>query len=103
LQIPLVEQCRLRDCQGFELSHNFLNNNRSGSSELFHMRLKSFCFPVWVGVLLMASLLSPVSYLTAEGVKPIRALLVIGGCCHDYPQQKKLLTEGISARATVEW
>ncbi len=36
-------------------------------------------------------------------VKPIRALLIAGGCCHDYPQQKKLLTEGISARANVVW
>jgi type 1 glutamine amidotransferase len=35
--------------------------------------------------------------------KPIRALLVIGGCCHDYAKQKKILTEGISARANVQW
>jgi type 1 glutamine amidotransferase len=35
--------------------------------------------------------------------KPIRALLVIGGCCHDYEKQKDTLTQGISARANVEW
>ncbi len=35
--------------------------------------------------------------------KPIRALLVIGGCCHDYAKQKELLTKGISARANVKW
>ncbi|MEY4568486.1 MAG: hypothetical protein RLY14_3456, partial [Planctomycetota bacterium] len=35
--------------------------------------------------------------------RPIRALLVTGGCCHDYPRQKQLLTKGISARADVEW
>lgn len=35
--------------------------------------------------------------------KPIRALLVLGGCCHDYAKQKDLLTKGISARAPVEW
>ena len=33
--------------------------------------------------------------------KPIRALLVVGGCCHDYKHQKDILTEGISARANV--
>ena len=33
--------------------------------------------------------------------KPIRALLVAGGCCHDYKHQKDILTEGISARANV--
>ena len=36
-------------------------------------------------------------------VKPIRALLVIGGCCHDYEKQKDILTKGISARANVQW
>jgi type 1 glutamine amidotransferase len=35
--------------------------------------------------------------------KPIRALLVIGGCCHDYAKQKDILTKGVSARAHVEW
>ena len=35
--------------------------------------------------------------------RPIRALLVIGGCCHDYAKQKDILTKGISARANVEW
>jgi type 1 glutamine amidotransferase len=39
----------------------------------------------------------------AEKVKPIRALLVIGGCCHDYAKQKEILTKGISARAEVEF
>ena len=34
---------------------------------------------------------------------PIRALLVIGGCCHDYAKQKDILTKGIAARANVEW
>ena len=30
-------------------------------------------------------------------------LLVAGGCCHDYKQQKDILTKGISARANVQW
>ena len=33
--------------------------------------------------------------------KPLKALLVCGGCCHDYQAQKKILSEGISARANV--
>ena len=28
--------------------------------------------------------------------KPIHALMVCGGCCHDYENQKKILSEGIS-------
>jgi type 1 glutamine amidotransferase len=38
----------------------------------------------------------------ADGVKPLKALLVIGGCCHDYAAQKDILAKGISARAHVE-
>ena len=38
-----------------------------------------------------------------DNAPTIKALLVIGGCCHDYNKQKDLLTQGISARANVEW
>lgn len=39
----------------------------------------------------------------AKDVKPIRALMITGGCCHDYTNQKRILAEGISKRANVEW
>ena len=39
----------------------------------------------------------------ADAPKPLRALLICGGCCHDYAGQKKVLSEGITARANVEW
>ncbi len=39
----------------------------------------------------------------ADESTPIRALLVIGGCCHDYKKQQELLTKGISGRANVQW
>ena len=35
--------------------------------------------------------------------RPIRALLVLGGCCHDYKTQQTLLTQGLSARVNVQW
>src|SRR2546429_9788248 len=47
--------------------------------------------------------LSPSLSSAADAGKPIKALLVTGGCCHDYTHQKTILTEGISARANVEW
>src|SRR5947209_1092895 len=57
-------------------------------------------------LVLSASLLG-VPFLEAtraeDGPKPIRALLVIGGCCHDYARQKDILTKGIAARALVKW
>ena len=49
-------------------------------------------------------LILTISNLQAEQTKPpIRALLVTGGCCHDYQRQKAILTKGISARANVHW
>jgi uncharacterized protein len=35
--------------------------------------------------------------------KPLRGLLITGGCCHNYKFQSKALTEGISAKADAEW
>jgi type 1 glutamine amidotransferase len=59
-------------------------------------------------VLLTALLVVAVSLVPAAlgaedaAAKPIRALLVIGGCCHDYARQKDILARGISARANVQ-
>jgi uncharacterized protein len=47
-----------------------------------------------------ALVLAPV---TAPAAEPIRALLITGGCCHDYEGQKNILPNGISARANVTW
>ena len=33
--------------------------------------------------------------------KPLRVLLLAGGCCHDYVAQKDILKKGIEARANV--
>ena len=38
-----------------------------------------------------------------EPARPIRALLVAGGCCHDYENQKDFLTRGLSERANIQW
>ena len=38
----------------------------------------------------------------AEPAKPLRALLITGGCCHDYAKQKDILKQGLEARANVE-
>ena len=34
----------------------------------------------------------------AEAPKPLRVLLITGGCCHDYAAQKDILKKGIEAR-----
>ena len=39
---------------------------------------------------------------TEPAVKPIKALLLAGGCCHDYAKQKDILKTGLEARANVQ-
>ena len=40
--------------------------------------------------------------VSAEPVKPLKALLVLGGCCHDYAVQKDLLKAGLEARVNLK-
>jgi type 1 glutamine amidotransferase len=51
----------------------------------------------------LAGLTGTCTVHAADGDAPIHALLVCGGCCHDYAQQKDILTKGISERANVVW
>lgn len=44
--------------------------------------------------------LLPVKAATAP--KPLRALLIAGGCCHDYAKQHEILSKGIQSRANVQ-
>jgi type 1 glutamine amidotransferase len=41
--------------------------------------------------------------LAAETGKPLRALLVTGGCCHNYTLQSRELTNAIAKHGSVEW
>ena len=51
---------------------------------------------------LVIALLLPLATYAAE-TRPLRALMVCGGCCHDFKNQKGILSEGIAARANVEF
>jgi type 1 glutamine amidotransferase len=61
--------------------------------------LATFAFSSFISATLT---LSPNCSAQDAKLKPIRALLVLGGCCHDYAVQKELLSKGISERAHVE-
>jgi len=37
----------------------------------------------------------------ANAAEPLKALLIAGGCCHDYAKQKDILKEGIEKRANI--
>ncbi len=51
--------------------------------------------------LIVLSGLVSIQGLFAEDVKPLRALLLTGGCCHDYSAQKDILKIGIEARGNI--
>lgn len=46
--------------------------------------------------------LSAATGRAAEPARPLRALLVLGGCCHEYAAQSELLVKGIAERAHIE-
>jgi putative heme-binding domain-containing protein len=50
-----------------------------------------------------AVMLFSTATLRAADPKPLKALLIVGGCCHDYTFQKRIIADGISARAHVEF
>lgn len=52
-------------------------------------------------LLLTALLLVSGSIGAGEASSPLRALLVIGGCCHDYALQKDILKKGLEKRIHV--
>ena len=66
--------------------------------------MTTFRFRLAAGLCVLAAAVAGLSSARpADDDKPIRALLVLGGCCHDYAKQKDLITKGVSARANVQW
>tara|TARA_Y100001960_G_C14575863_1_gene778204 strand:- start:38 stop:964 length:927 start_codon:yes stop_codon:yes gene_type:complete len=49
------------------------------------------------------ALILSASLVSGAGPAPLKALLISGGGYHDYKMQKEILTQGIGARANVEW
>ncbi|MCD6051182.1 MAG: Trehalose utilization [Verrucomicrobia bacterium] len=56
-----------------------------------------------IRIAIVAVLLLAISGFSAEKPlpKPLRALLIAGGCCHDYAGQKDVLKKGLEARANI--
>src|SRR4051812_2081663 len=47
---------------------------------------------------LILSALLAATPLIAQEAKPLKVLLITGGCCHDYAKQKDILKKGIEER-----
>lgn len=53
---------------------------------------------------LLAALAAGLSLTAADApARPLRALLITGGCCHNYPFQSAQLTNAVQKLAPVEW
>jgi len=64
--------------------------------------MKTFCKAMLL-VTIAALLATTTRAADGPSPKPIRALLILGGCCHDYNAQKDILTKGFAERARVEF
>ncbi len=51
----------------------------------------------------LALLALPLGARADDPPKPLKALLITGGCCHDYTNQKTILSDGIAERARIEF
>jgi putative heme-binding domain-containing protein len=66
------------------------------------MKMKLLAYSLLI--ILSASLFAQASGLASNkdaSTQPIKALLIAGGCCHDYEAQTKILSEGIQKRANI--
>ena len=61
--------------------------------------MKLRLLPAFVAVTLAFA--AQASLRAADAPKPLKVLLITGGCCHDYSKQKDILKAGIEARANV--
>lgn len=59
--------------------------------------------PLALLALLGVTVATPDETKDSNPVEPIKALMITGGCCHDYEAQKTILSGGIGARANVQW
>ena len=41
--------------------------------------------------------------IAQEQPRPLKGLLITGGCCHDYENQKRIITGGLSQRVNIQW
>src|SRR5438093_12650739 len=61
------------------------------------MFAKTILLPAAVLALILVTRPAP----AADDPKPLKVLLITGGCCHDYAKQKDILKKGIEARANA--
>jgi len=87
-----------------ERDANAANPVASGFPKRYKTRMKihSSLRPFVLSFPLALAMLACAAPMTlAAAAKPIRVLLITGGCCHDYANQKDILKKGLEARANL--
>jgi len=65
--------------------------------------MRSFRFPLFASLTFGLCALLAIAADPAPVTPPLKVLMVCGGCCHDYEQQKVILSAGISERINAEF
>lgn len=69
---------------------------------MYHLVSMRFAQSVLMSVVCLSLATGKTSLAQDSARSPIRVLLVLGGCCHDYATQQDLLVKGITQRAHVQ-
>ena len=64
---------------------------------------RQIVIPHLIRALALVAVVGLVSAQAEEKQERLRALLITGGCCHNYKFQSKALIEGVAKEAKVEW
>ena len=65
--------------------------------------MKPKLIPLRLFIATMAALAIQVGFAADKKQKPLRALLITGGCCHNYIFQSQALIDGVAKHAKVDW
>src|SRR6185436_8075007 len=64
---------------------------------------RGFLSTVLVIVGIVLAVFQPASAADSQNKKPLRVLLITGGCCHNYTFQAQALKEAVAKLAQAEW
>ena len=67
------------------------------------LRLSVVGLPLVLLALLGMAVSAPDKAEAARPGKPIKALMITGGCCHDYEMQRTILSSGTCRTGLVRW
>lgn len=68
-----------------------------------HFRLAASSLPGIIAICAWLFFYGNADAFPANQPKPLRVLLITGGCCHNYTMQTQALKDGVAALAKAEW